>query len=153
VTPYRIKQDFNKAKRIFTFFKPYWKLWGFLFFISLILKGLSLINPLIVKFLIDDVLIVRDFELLRTLMFFFIGITLFATAASVISGYFYKKLELSILYDVRNKLFEKLEQLRALENGMRIDAARVDTVPFGVDTQEDLDRARQILSRLLEKTS
>jgi len=38
-----------------------------------------------------------------------------------------------------------LEQLRALENGMRIDAARVDTVPFGVDTPADLERARQIL--------
>ena len=40
---------------------------------------------------------------------------------------------------------EKLEQLRALENGMRIDAARVDTVPFGVDTPADLERARAIL--------
>lgn len=41
---------------------------------------------------------------------------------------------------------EKLEQLRALENGMRIDAALVDTVPFGVDTPADLDRARQMLA-------
>ncbi len=41
---------------------------------------------------------------------------------------------------------EKLEQLRALENGMRIDAALVDTVPFGVDTPADLDRARQLLA-------
>lgn len=41
---------------------------------------------------------------------------------------------------------EKLEQLRALENGMRIDAARVDTVPFGVDTPADLQRARDILA-------
>jgi 3-deoxy-manno-octulosonate cytidylyltransferase (CMP-KDO synthetase) len=40
---------------------------------------------------------------------------------------------------------EKLEQLRALEAGMRIDAARVDTVPLGVDTPADLERARQIL--------
>lgn len=40
---------------------------------------------------------------------------------------------------------EKLEQLRALENGMRIDAALVDTVPLGVDTPADLDRARTLL--------
>lgn len=40
---------------------------------------------------------------------------------------------------------ERLEQLRALENGMRIDAAQVDTVPFGVDTEADLVRARRIL--------
>jgi 3-deoxy-manno-octulosonate cytidylyltransferase (CMP-KDO synthetase) len=41
---------------------------------------------------------------------------------------------------------EKLEQLRALEAGMRIDAQIVATVPLGVDTPEDLERARQILS-------
>jgi 3-deoxy-manno-octulosonate cytidylyltransferase (CMP-KDO synthetase) len=42
---------------------------------------------------------------------------------------------------------EKLEQLRALEAGMRIDAEIVATVPLGVDTPEDLERAREILSR------
>ncbi len=40
---------------------------------------------------------------------------------------------------------EKLEQLRALEAGMRIDVALVDTVPLGVDTPADLARARAIL--------
>jgi 3-deoxy-manno-octulosonate cytidylyltransferase (CMP-KDO synthetase) len=40
---------------------------------------------------------------------------------------------------------EKLEQLRALEAGMRIDVALVDTVPDGVDTLADLERARAIL--------
>jgi len=43
------------------------------------------------------------------------------------------------------ELREKLEQLRALEAGMRIDAVVVDTVPLGVDTPEDLERAREIL--------
>jgi 3-deoxy-manno-octulosonate cytidylyltransferase (CMP-KDO synthetase) len=41
---------------------------------------------------------------------------------------------------------EKLEQLRALEAGMRIDVAVVDSVPLGVDTPHDLETARQILS-------
>lgn len=40
---------------------------------------------------------------------------------------------------------ERLEQLRALEAGMRIDAALVDDVPLGVDTEHDLERARDIL--------
>jgi len=44
------------------------------------------------------------------------------------------------------ELREKLEQLRALEAGMRIDAALVDTVPLGVDTAADLERARKALS-------
>jgi 3-deoxy-manno-octulosonate cytidylyltransferase (CMP-KDO synthetase) len=42
---------------------------------------------------------------------------------------------------------EKLEQLRALEDGMRIDVALVDTVPLGVDTPADLERARREITR------
>jgi 3-deoxy-manno-octulosonate cytidylyltransferase (CMP-KDO synthetase) len=40
---------------------------------------------------------------------------------------------------------EKLEQLRALEDGLRIDAAVVDTVPLGVDNPAELARARAML--------
>lgn len=42
---------------------------------------------------------------------------------------------------------EKLEQLRALEAGMRIDVAVVDAVPLGVDTPAHLERARALLAR------
>jgi len=41
---------------------------------------------------------------------------------------------------------EKLEQLRALEAGMRIDVALVETVPLGVDAPADLERARALLT-------
>jgi 3-deoxy-manno-octulosonate cytidylyltransferase (CMP-KDO synthetase) len=43
------------------------------------------------------------------------------------------------------ELREKLEQLRALEAGMRINVSLVDTVPLGVDTPRDLERARELL--------
>ncbi len=45
------------------------------------------------------------------------------------------------------ELRERLEQLRALEAGMRIDAMVVDSVPLGVDTPEDLEAARRTLGR------
>jgi 3-deoxy-manno-octulosonate cytidylyltransferase (CMP-KDO synthetase) len=41
---------------------------------------------------------------------------------------------------------ERLEQLRALEAGMRIDVDIVKTVPLGVDTPHDLERARAIVA-------
>lgn len=44
------------------------------------------------------------------------------------------------------ELRESLEQLRALEAGMRIDAEIVETVPLGVDTPADLEKARRILA-------
>jgi 3-deoxy-manno-octulosonate cytidylyltransferase (CMP-KDO synthetase) len=45
------------------------------------------------------------------------------------------------------ELQERLEQLRALEAGMRIDINVVDTVPRGVDTPADLETARRILAK------
>jgi 3-deoxy-manno-octulosonate cytidylyltransferase (CMP-KDO synthetase) len=48
---------------------------------------------------------------------------------------------------------ESLEQLRALEAGMRIDVALVDTVPFGIDTPADLARARELMAARLSPKS
>jgi 3-deoxy-manno-octulosonate cytidylyltransferase (CMP-KDO synthetase) len=42
---------------------------------------------------------------------------------------------------------ESLEQLRALEAGMRIDVAIVASVPLGVDTAQDLETARAMLTK------
>jgi 3-deoxy-manno-octulosonate cytidylyltransferase (CMP-KDO synthetase) len=42
---------------------------------------------------------------------------------------------------------ERLEQLRALEAGMRIHISVVDTIPLGVDTEADLEKARKMLAR------
>jgi 3-deoxy-manno-octulosonate cytidylyltransferase (CMP-KDO synthetase) len=42
---------------------------------------------------------------------------------------------------------ERLEQLRALEAGMRIHISVVDTIPLGVDTEADLEKAREMLAR------
>ncbi len=41
---------------------------------------------------------------------------------------------------------ESLEQLRALEHGYRIRLARVETAPIGVDTPEDLERVRRLIT-------
>jgi 3-deoxy-manno-octulosonate cytidylyltransferase (CMP-KDO synthetase) len=41
---------------------------------------------------------------------------------------------------------ERLEQLRALEAGMRIDITLIDVAPLGVDAPEDLERARDMLA-------
>ena len=45
-----------------------------------------------------------------------------------------------------NEQREKLEQLRALDAGMRIDVVVVDSVPLGVDTPEELKKARKLLA-------
>lgn len=64
--------------------------------------------------------------------------------------YAYRRHALERFVTLRPSTLEKresLEQLRALEAGMRIDAEIVDSVPLGVDTPADLERARAILGR------
>ncbi len=63
--------------------------------------------------------------------------------------YAYRRFALERFIDLRPSVLEKrekLEQLRALEGNMRIDVAVVDTVPLGVDTPADLDKARKLIS-------
>ena len=63
--------------------------------------------------------------------------------------YAYRRMSLERFVSLRPSTLEKrekLEQLRALEAGMRIDVAIVDTVPLGVDTPADLERARLLLA-------
>jgi 3-deoxy-manno-octulosonate cytidylyltransferase (CMP-KDO synthetase) len=63
--------------------------------------------------------------------------------------YAYRRTALEAFVALKPSTLEKresLEQLRALEAGMRIDAEIVDTVPLGVDTPADLEKARAILS-------
>jgi 3-deoxy-manno-octulosonate cytidylyltransferase (CMP-KDO synthetase) len=62
--------------------------------------------------------------------------------------YAYRRRALERFVKLKPSVLEKresLEQLRALEAGMRIDAEIVDSVPLGVDTPADLERARAIL--------
>jgi 3-deoxy-manno-octulosonate cytidylyltransferase (CMP-KDO synthetase) len=59
--------------------------------------------------------------------------------------YAYRRIALERFVSLRPsplEMRERLEQLRALEDGMRIDVSLVDTVPLGVDTPADLERAR-----------
>jgi 3-deoxy-manno-octulosonate cytidylyltransferase (CMP-KDO synthetase) len=88
------------------------------------------------------------------------GKALYFTRASAPSGdgplyhhiglYAYRRAALTAFVAAPQSLLEKrerLEQLRALALGMTVHVAIVDTVPLGVDTQADLDRARGLLAR------
>lgn len=63
--------------------------------------------------------------------------------------YAYRRRALETFVSLKPSTLEKresLEQLRALEAGMRIDVEIVNSVPLGVDTPADLEKARRILS-------
>jgi len=63
--------------------------------------------------------------------------------------YGYKRAALECMTNLEQTPLEKtesLEQLRALENGMKIKTSVVDFVPVGIDTKEDLEKFKQIVS-------
>ena len=67
-----------------------------------------------------------------------------------IYGYKRKALEMmTTLPQTPLERTESLEQLRALENGMKIKTSVVDFVPVGIDTKEDLEKFRKILESKL----
>ena len=67
-----------------------------------------------------------------------------------IYGYKRKALEtMTSLTQTPLEKTESLDQLRALENGMRIKTSVVDFVPVGIDTKEDLEKFRQIVEAKL----
>ena len=79
-----------------------------------------------------------------------IALTLYFAVMLLIGLYAYRRAALERFVSLPPsplELQEKLEQLRALEAGMRIDIGIVDTVPRGVDTPPDLETARRLLSK------
>lgn len=69
-----------------------------------------------------------------------------------IYGYKRKALEaMTTLSQTPLERAESLEQLRALENGMKIKTSVVDFVPVGIDTKEDLEKFKQIVEKKLSK--
>ncbi len=68
-----------------------------------------------------------------------------------IYGYKRKALEaMTTLAQTPLEKTESLEQLRALENGMKIKTSVVDFVPVGIDTKEDLEKFRRIIEEKLK---
>jgi ABC-type multidrug transport system fused ATPase/permease subunit len=72
---------------------------------------LSLIDPLIIKVIIDDVLVDKNLSLLNTLIIAFLALFFFRGVFRVISSYLYSYVGQSILYDIRNQLFQHLQKL------------------------------------------
>lgn len=69
-----------------------------------------------------------------------------------IYGYRTEALEKFVkLKESQYETVEKLEQLRALENGMRIGIVLSDEIPISVDTYEDLEKAREYYAKLTDK--
>lgn len=77
----------------------------------------------------------------------------FATFYGHLGIYGYKRAALENMTQLQQttlELSESLEQLRALQSGMRIKTSVVDFTPVGIDTAEDIEKFKQILENQMQ---
>ncbi len=100
-----------KIKRILSYLKPYWGMELEILVCMGIAVTLSLVDPLVIKVLIDNVFVEKNIGLLKLIMLALIGLYLFRVLFSIIVSYLYSFVGQRILFDIRNQLFQHLEKL------------------------------------------
>ncbi len=101
----------GKIKRILKYLKPYWGMELEILVCMGIAVVLSLVDPLVIKVLIDNVFVERNLGLLNIIMLALIGLYIFRILFSIINSYLYNFVGQRILFDIRSQLFQHLEKL------------------------------------------
>ncbi|UCD93676.1 MAG: ABC transporter ATP-binding protein, partial [Candidatus Zixiibacteriota bacterium] len=100
-----------KAARILRYLRPYLLLEFAIALIMVLTVALGLIDPLVLKIVIDDVLVDRNTALLDILVAALIGLFLLRVVLNVLTNYLFQFVGQRILFDIRFQLFEHLEKL------------------------------------------
>jgi subfamily B ATP-binding cassette protein MsbA len=112
--PEKHKHTYGKLRRILRFLRPYLFLEFAIFVFMIIVVALSLLDPLVLMFLLDKVLIEGQFQNLNALniiILALIGLFVIRAFLNVINNYLYAFIGQRILFDIRLKLFRHLEKL------------------------------------------
>lgn len=103
--------QWSDYRRVAVYIAPYWRRLALILLISLLSIALSLVQPYLAKFLIDDALLARDLNALLLVAMLMVGVTVVGFVFSFISGYTYVKISAEALFDMRLALFRHLQKL------------------------------------------
>lgn len=98
-------------RRILGYLKPYWWIELEILVCMMIGVALTLIDPLVIKALIDNVFVERNYGLLNVIMIALIGLYAVRGLFTVITAYVYNFAGQRIIFDIRSQLFQHLEKL------------------------------------------
>lgn len=101
----------KRIKKILRYVKPYLGLELGVLFLMLIVTGLSLIDPLAMKILIDDVIVDRNIPLLNIIVIALVVLLLLRGGMRIAINYFIQYVGQRILFNIRFDLFRHLEHL------------------------------------------
>lgn len=104
--------DFKLFKRLLQFTKPYKLIFWFVAISAILVSGFSVLQPILLEKVIDDSIIPKDYE---NLVFFITLMGLFLLAEVIFQFvfiYYSNWLGLSVVRDIRIKLFDKILQFK-----------------------------------------
>ncbi|MEO0129977.1 MAG: ABC transporter ATP-binding protein [candidate division WOR-3 bacterium] len=90
---------------------PYWHKGLFAFFFMLLSVGLQLPMPFLTRFIIDKVIVLRNFQLLNVIGFVIIGVLSVQASSSFLEQFLLTTFRGRVLFDIRVKLFEHIQRL------------------------------------------
>jgi len=101
----------GKLLRLLGYLRPYTREGSQLLVCMIFGAGLSLIDPLIIKVLIDNVLVEKNFGLLQWLFWGLVALIVFRAGLGFITSYLFSFIGHRVLFDIRNELFQHIERL------------------------------------------
>lgn len=96
---------------LFGFVRPRSRAMVLVLGLSLLASGLVLVQPILVKHLIDDGLIARNQTVLCTTVLLMLGVGLAATLLAGLNRYLHTRLSAAVLFDLRRDVFDHLQKL------------------------------------------
>lgn len=102
---------FRTIIRFFQFLKPYWKKGLFAFLLMMFAVSLKLPMPFLTKYLLDQVVVVKDFQLLNTIGFVLLGVLFVRAVSGLAERYLLITFRARVLFNIRLKLFQHLQKL------------------------------------------
>lgn len=101
----------EKLGRILRYVKPYWQTELEILVCMALTVALTLVTPLVIKILIDNVFVEGNYKLLNIIMIALLGIYVVRGFFTIITSYLFSYVGQRILFDVRNELYQHLEKL------------------------------------------
>ncbi len=101
----------HTLRRLMGFALPYWKLFATRFVLVLVAAGLGLVQPLVTEWIVDGILEARRFDLLIYGGLAIIGTALVSSGLRYVQRYGMSYAGQSIIYDIRNRIYQHLQQL------------------------------------------
>jgi ABC-type multidrug transport system fused ATPase/permease subunit len=105
------KFSWAKWKRILSYLRPYWWMEVGIFVCMGIGVTLTLVDPLVIKVLIDNVIVERNIGLLHIVMIALLSVYVIRSLFTIITAYLFNFVGQRVLFDIRNQLFQHLERL------------------------------------------